>query len=273
MTMFPSACVWNFPGPIGKALTQVKETAFHYIDIETDSLDAAGAVQTLKELGLKVSCVALDHKLPGGAKLDGKDQGATRTAVSFIKQALQKSKELGACYGYVGPCADRAQLRAFGAAIKELADDAAKKEIKLCLEHVPGRALASAMDALAFVRQAGHPNLYLLLDTGHTLLSKENPWEVVRDAGPRLGYVQMNDNDGRKDRHWALLDGRLTPDTLAKTVNALQEIGYQGTLGLEISKDFASIVSGLSKNRNLLLRLQLAGEVKSLKEPETRRKG
>ncbi|MBM3789378.1 MAG: sugar phosphate isomerase/epimerase [Acidobacteria bacterium] len=272
MTIFPSACMWHFDTAVTEALRQVKETAFHYIDIETDTLDAPGALQAQKDLGLKVSCVALARRLPSGTSLDTGDGAALRNAVSFLKEALGKIKDLGTICAYVWPCADGKQLPAFGSAIKELAEQAAQKEIRLCIEHVPGRALPTAADALRFVQQAGHPNLYLLLDLGHTLLSGEKAWELIRRAGSRLGYVQMNDNDGKKDRHWPLLDGRLSAADLTRTLDALGEIGYGGTIGLEVSRDFGGVISGLSKNRNLLLRLQATEEIKSMQEPETRRK-
>lgn len=268
MTMLPSACIWNFGIRIEEALRIVKETAFHYIDVETDSLDAPGALQAQKDLGLKVSCVALDHKLPRRPSWDGKNQGA----VSHLRQGLQKSRELGARCAYVVPCADRRHLAAFGTALKELAEDAARRDIKLCVEHVPGRALGSARETLDFLKQLNHANLFLLLDVGHTLLSMENPWEVIEAAGTKLGYVLMSDNDGKADRHWPLLDGRLSYESLAKTIQALNRVGYQGTIGLELRKDFASLISGLSKNRNLLIRVQFSDEPKSLREPETRRK-
>jgi sugar phosphate isomerase/epimerase len=110
------------------------------------------------------------------------------------------------------------------------------------------------------------------LDTGHGLLAGEKPQEIVRAAGIRLGYVQMNDNDGKKDRHWALLDGRLREDDLLQTIAALKDMGYDGTLGLELSGKLPSLASSLAKNRNLLMRLQAPVEVKSLQEPEARRK-
>jgi D-psicose/D-tagatose/L-ribulose 3-epimerase len=163
-------------------------------------------------------------------------------------------------------------LVSFGEALRVLAEDAAGMGIKLCVEHVPGRALATAKEGLAFIEQVNHPNLYLLLDVGHSLLSKEKAWEIVAAAGKRLGYVQMNDNDGRNDRHWALLDGRLTYADLQKTLEALKEAGYEGTLGLELSYDRVSLVSGFSRNRNLLIRIQEASDHKSLREPEVRRK-
>jgi sugar phosphate isomerase/epimerase len=270
--MFPSACIWAYRIPIAAALRELKETAYHYVDVETDFLDTPSDVECLKSLGLKIGCVALDHRLPPGSSLDGKDAGAVRNAVSFIKSALGKSQNLGVQAAYVGPCAHRNQLKAFTVAVTELAEDAAGRGIRFCIEHVPGGALPTAKEALKFVESAGHANLHLLLDIGHTMLSKEKPSEIVATAGKRIGYVQMDDNDGRSDKHWALLDGRLTLDELTRTLEALTKAGYEGTLGMELNYDRASLISGFSRNRNLVLRLQATSEIKSLKEPEARRK-
>jgi sugar phosphate isomerase/epimerase len=257
MTLFPSACVWAENEPIDWTLTRVKQTAFHYIDVEPTTLDAPGALQKQKDLGLQVSCVALDHNLPAGCSWEARSDGSLRKMVEHLKSTLAKSRTLGAKVGYVGPAKDGKQLKAFRDAVGELAEAAAQQEIKLCLEHAPGSALSSGKETLALVNQVGHPNFYLLLDTGHTLISNEKPWELAESAGDRLGYVQMNDNDGKKDRHWALLDGRLTVDDLIRTLAALHKIGYGGTLGLELKpKRRTTLISDFSRNHNLLLRLQ-----------------
>jgi sugar phosphate isomerase/epimerase len=272
MTMFPSACIWSYKTPLTKALTEIKQAAFHYVDIETESLDAPGFLDALKTLGLKVSCVALDHRLPSGCSLEGDNSTAQRAALDCLKQGLERCQAVGAKVAYVSPCKSRKNLKGYGSGLRELAEAAASRGIKLCVEHFPGKALETAKETLAFVEGNGHPNLYLLLDTGHALLSSEKSWEIIPAAGRKLGYVQVNDNDGRCDRHWALLDGRMTESELEKILRALKEAGYEGTLGLELKDDRASVICGLSKNRNLLLRLQQTSEPKSLKEPEARRK-
>jgi len=255
MDLLPSACIWAEEGPIERTLERVKETAFHYVDVEPDTLDAGNALATVKKLGLKVSCVALDHKLPPNCSWESVE-GAQKT-VAQLHKAITKAQALGATTGYVGPCKNTKLLPRYRDAVLSLADFAAGHGIKFCVEHAPGRALARARDALAFVEQAGKANLYLLLDVGHTLLSKENAWEIVAAAGPRLGYVQLNDNDGKKDRHWPLLDGILKEENLVRTLAALRAAGYQGTLGLEIVPyHHVSLISSFSKNHNLLLRLQ-----------------
>ena len=270
MTFFPSACIWNFKDPLLETLVRIKQTAFHHIDVETEVISAE-VQRKIGELGLKVSCVALDHHLPYGSSLGG-NPDRIRKGVTYLRQALEKAQGLGARFAYVAPCSDMRQIDSYRTALVELAEDAGRKGIKLCIEPVPGKALPGAREVLAFIEKAGHANLYLLLDTGHALLSREKPYEVVRAAGIRLGYVQLSDNDGKKDRHWALLDGRLKEDDLVQMLGALREIGYEGTLGLELSGKLPSLMSSLAKNRNLMMRLQAPVEVKSLQEPELRRK-
>ncbi|NWG75333.1 MAG: sugar phosphate isomerase/epimerase [Rubrivivax sp.] len=270
MILFPSACIWEFKEVIAETLVRIRQTAFHYIDVEPEIITAE-LQQKIEELGLKVSCVALDHHLPGDSALDGGPQ-QVRNAVAYVKKSLEQSQTLGARYAYVAACSDARRLETYRAAVVELADEALKNGIKLCIEPGPGKALPDSAATLAFLEKAGHPNLHFLLDTGHALLSRAKPQDVVRAAGIRLGYVQMNDNDGRRDRHWALLDGRFKEGELAQTLEALREIGYEGTLGLELSGKLPMLMSSLAKNRNLLMRLQAPVEVKSLQEPEARRK-
>ncbi len=257
--MFPSVCVWVFNSAIDASLRLVKETGFHFIDVRPDTLDAPGALETLKSLGLKVSCVELQA-------------GLYSTEADQLQQKLNKAHSLSAEAAYLRPCASRNQLSAFKSILAPLAGHAAEKGIKLCVEHVPGSALPTASEVMSLLRQIDHPNLYLLLDVGHALLSKEKPWEVIAAAGDRVGYVQMNDNDGKKDRHWALLDGRITSDDLKQTIEALNQAGYKGTLGLQLSPRLRVLAPEFSRNRNLLLRLQMSSEPKSMREPEARRK-
>ena len=87
---------------------------------------------------------------------------------------------------------------------------------------------------LAWLRGAAHPHLALLLDVGHCLLTAEDPAAVARTAGPSLGYVHLDDNDGVGDLHWPLLTGRLTPTHLTDLAAALREVGFSGGLSLEL---------------------------------------
>ena len=100
--------------------------------------------------------------------------------------------------------------------------------------------------------RVGHPNLALLLDIGHCLISREEPADVVRRAGSRLGYVHLDDNDGQGDLHWPLLTGRLTRDGLRELGAALRSVGYRGPLSLELNPANADPVAALREGKGLL---------------------
>ena len=56
--------------------------------------------------------------------------------------------------------------------------------------------MPTAAATLAWLSKVDHDNLFLLLDLGHCLISDEDPTQVIAQAGRRLGYVHLDDNDG-----------------------------------------------------------------------------
>jgi sugar phosphate isomerase/epimerase len=137
-------------------------------------------------------------------------------------------------------------------AVSLLADHAAARMVRLCVEHLPGRALADAAATLAWLRRVGHGNLFLLLDVGHCLLTREDAAAVVRDAGPLLGYVHLDDNDGAGDLHWPLLRGNLTDEDLRRLAAALRATGYRGGMALELNANNADPEGALNDGRAIV---------------------
>lgn len=109
--------------------------------------------------------------------------------------------------------------------------------------------MPTAAGTLAFLAQIGHPNLYLLFDLGHTLISKEDPAETIRAAGSRLGYIHLDDNDGVGDLHWSLLEGVLTEEILGQTFEALTAVNYEGAVSLELSPTLDDPLEALRQSK------------------------
>ena len=167
----------------------------------------------LAETGrLLVQCAALGRGLPEGQTLDAADAAFRRAAVEQMKRQLTDAAQLGATCAYVIPGLDASDtaLTHFAEACGLLADYAASRMLRLCVEHIPGRALPTAAATLAWLDALAHPNLSLLLDVGHCLITSEDSATIVRQAEARLGYVHLDDNDAKGDLHWPLLTGRLT---------------------------------------------------------------
>lgn len=118
--------------------------------------------------------------------------------------------------------------------MKFLAGACQEEAIRFCIEPMPGTVLPNDRENLAFVQEVSHPNLYVLIDNGHSLLAGEDPVESLSAAGNRLGYVQIDDTNGKTHSHLPLYDGVLTRSQLELFMSKLVEVGYDGPVGIEI---------------------------------------
>jgi len=237
-------------------LRQVRDLGFDWIDIQPGQLQTLESQLLAQELGLRIACVGATFGLPAGAALDHPQRAPRQSAIAHCQRAIEIAARGGAEVVYVvpGAAAGLAALERYAAALVRLAEAAQAQGLKLALEHFPGRALASAGETLEFIRQVGHDNLYLLYDSGHIQISGEDPPAVIHNAGDRLAYVHFDDNDGLRDLHWPLLQGVMDEAALFATLKALQAIGYDGALSLELSPSLPQPAAALRDSRDILLR-------------------
>ena len=183
--------------------------------------------------------------------------GVRRTTLALLQRQVADAARLGATTAYLVPGVntETTALTYFAEGCALLADYAAARMIRLCVEHVPVRALPTAAGALDWLGQIGHANLGLLLDVGHCLISGEDAAGVVHRAGDRLGYVHLDDNDGIGDLHWPLLTGRLTRPQLVDLMTALRAIGYHGALALELNPANPNPVDALRDGKAIVDRV------------------
>ena len=116
---------------------------------------------------------------------------------------------------------------------RELCALGEKHGVIICIENMPFREqhLARVAPMLEFVKEVNSPWLRVCLDTGHAACLGDDPAEAVRLLGSYLAVLHVHDNDGERDRHW--LPGLGIIDWEA-FMHALVEIGFEGTLSLEI---------------------------------------
>jgi sugar phosphate isomerase/epimerase len=256
---FPvSVLLTSLPLDFEPALRQTAALGFPYVDVVALADRPDAHREALADSGLLIGCASVGRGLPPEQTLAAPLLEDRRAAVEAMKRHIADAASLGATHCYVVPGADgsRAGLERFADACGLLAEYAAGRMVRLCVEHMPGRALATAAETLAWLDGVGHPNLALLLDVGHCLISGEDPATVVEQAGERLGYVHFDDNDGAGDLHWPLLTGRLTEEALRRVLAALRGVGYRGPLTLELNARNADPVQALASGKQLLQRLQ-----------------
>ncbi len=251
-----SVLLSSLPLEFGPAVRQAAALGFTHVDVIALADRPAEHLEVLAEAGVLVACASVGRGLPDGCTLDAAAPETRRTALELCKRQLADAARLGATHAYVvpGKDGDRDALVRFADACRLLADFAGQRMVRLCIEAIPGRALATASATLDWLNEVGHPHLALLLDVGHCLISRENPAEMIRRAGPRLGWVHFDDNDGAGDLHWPLLSGRLTEAALAETLAALHAARYGGALTLELNAGNPDPVEALRAGKALLER-------------------
>jgi sugar phosphate isomerase/epimerase len=246
----------SLPLDFAAALRQAVALGFSHVDVVARADRPASDLEALAEAGVVVSCTALARDLPDGHTLDAADPGVRRATLDAIKSQLADTARLGATCAYLVPGQDAGgnRLAYFAEGCALLADYAAGRMVRLCVEHFPGRALPDAAGTLDWLARVGHSNLGLLLDVGHCLITREDPAAVVRRAGDRLAYVQLDDNDGAGDLHWPLLTGRLTEQALKDLAAALRSAGYRGGMDLELNPGNADPVAALRDGKGIVER-------------------
>lgn len=251
-----SVLITSLPAAPEIAMAELARLGFRHVDLIGKVARAEAERQALADSGMLVDCVALGRDLPEGCTLDAADASKRRRAVEVVRQQIAEAAQIGARVGYVVPGKDTAALPAFADACQVLADFARGRMMQLCVEHFPGSALPTAAGTLDWLRTAGLENMQMLLDLGHCLISREDPCEVVAAAGDRLGYVQLDDNDGVNDVHWPLLSGVLTEAALQRFLRRFDLRKDGCGIALELNGKLNDPLSNLIASKQAVDRLR-----------------
>jgi sugar phosphate isomerase/epimerase len=116
--------------------------------------------------------------------------------------------------------------------IEELGRFGASRGVRYAFENLPGyHAIGHDVAELAAaIRDVDAPATGICLDTGHANMVGDAA-EAVRIASDRIIYVHFSDNSGASDDHDMPTYGTLDCGSVAR---ALHEVGYDGTLMLEV---------------------------------------
>ena len=99
------------------------------------------------------------------------------------------------------------------------------ENLNLAVDH-PGTPFARAADTMALVKAVGSPHLRMNLDLYHAQIGEGNLIELVRQALPWVGEIQVADVPGRCEPG----TGEINYPAIAR---ALDDAGYAGVVGLE----------------------------------------
>jgi len=219
-------------------------------------LSDAGSRSILKDLDLGVNCISASHEAPARSTFDSDDAAQLDPMAAHVNAAVLHAANLGAKFTYVVPGKpnDDHSLSRHAKHYAKLAALGEAQGVRIGIEHFPGTILPTVKATLDFIRDIGHPNLYLLFDLGHAQISKEDPAEVLPLAGDRLGYVHLDDNDGERDLHLPLTDGIQTEESLERFFKTLAEIGYNGSLSLEMMPTLPDPLDAIRRGKEIVER-------------------
>jgi protein FrlC len=157
-----------------------------------------------------------------------------RNAIEQYKQVAQLCSDLGGntllyVAGWQIYGTDRQQAWAWSQeALSEIASSVASLGVTVAVEPTPtdSNLIESCDDAIELMRAVGASNVKLMFDTIHVLYRNEVPTDYVYRMGKDLHYVHLSERD-------RLAPGQGGADFIG-LVDALNEIGYEGYLSMEI---------------------------------------
>lgn len=127
---------------------------------------------------------------------------------------------------------DRSELReSTWEALHELAQAAAKLQVKLAVEPEPGLSIETAADCLALLEELGDANLGVNADIGHLWLTETDPFESLSRLQGHIFHCHITDLAMGIHKHLVPGTGDLP---LRGAVEALRKAGFAGPLIIDL---------------------------------------
>ena len=228
-----------------RAISKTVEAGFDLLEIT--AMDPAASVidytrRALDRSGLK-SSVSLG--LSPETDINSEDRATVAAGHRMLTTALDVVEGIGSRYlcgviysaltKYSTPTTPAARANS-AAVIKEIAQDAARREISLGLEFVnryETNLINTVSETLAFMDEIDEPNVFVHADTYHMNIEETDFRSPILLCSDRLGYVHI----GESNRGY-LGAGTIDFDSF---FGALLDVGYSGPVTFE---SFSSAVVG-----------------------------
>lgn len=185
-------------------------------------------------------CIGIHGPFLGFSLIAGFDPKIADAVVGRLRQAIDFAAEIGATYmvihsPFIGFGASPFSVSALPkdlfnervfihAIVNRVLEQAKAAGCTLVIENFQDNNSAPLCD---LVRSFDSEYVKLSIDVGHAFITHQlggpTPDQWVRDAGPLLGHMHIQDSDGQTDRHWAPGDGNINWFALSQELAALAE--------------------------------------------------
>jgi D-psicose/D-tagatose/L-ribulose 3-epimerase len=219
------------------AVSKTKEAGFDLLEIplmDPYGLDVAAAKKLLSDYNLAATAsLGLNER----TDISSEDPQIVAAGEEFLGKCLEVLSDIGgtalvgviysAMKKYSAPASARARQNSVDA-IARLAARGQELGVRMGIEVVnryESNLVNTGRQGLAFVKDVGHPNVSVHLDTYHMNIEEPDMFSPVLICGERLGYVHI----GESHRGY-LGSGTVDFDSLFR---ALAHIGYDGPVVFE----------------------------------------
>ena len=219
---------------------RVKRMGFDLLELAVEGVENIDLARVKTALAANDLGVIVCGAFGPDRNICGSDPAVRDNAKTYIRWLVDAAAELGSptvagpMYSAVGKehlsddKARGAEWDLAAAGIAEMADYAAKKNIKLALETLnrfETDMINTVAQGLEFIRATGKENVGLHLDTFHMHLEEKSSASAIRLAGKKIFHFHACENDrgvpGTGQVHW---------DQVAE---ALKDAGYDGPVVIE----------------------------------------
>lgn len=228
-----------FRGDVCANLKRAARMGYDAIELhtrETVELDYDSIRRTTAECGAKVGMVITGRLFTEGkCNLMDDIPYVTEAAIVGLKKyvdmaaLLEADLVIGWVKGNIPPGGPRRKyLDRLAGNLRIIADYGQQKNVRLNLEvinHYEVNVFTTCREIVTFLDTYAIDNCFIHLDTYHMNIEENDPYDAIRLAGKRLGYFHVADNSRQYPG-----SGQLN---FQKTLNALEEAGYDGTISVE----------------------------------------
>ena len=235
----------NFHNELGlvKTIDVFSEAGFEAIDFNadlqeyyTDAHDKEFYEKTRKYAQEKGIVFSQTHAPFASSFLDEE-----RTAIRFsqIIKSMEHSSYLGADMIVVHPCKHIHYKESGNYALmmeynldfyKSLIPYAKQYNLKIAIENIGGSITETPEGLLELFDTLNDEVFTICYDVGHANICGQNPADMIRQLGKRIGCTHIHDNDGVSDSHTLPFYGSINWDSVMK---AFAEVGYEGNFNYE----------------------------------------
>lgn len=175
------------------------------------------------------------------------DEAKTEQRFFEIARSMEHAALLGAKMIVVHPCSHftDAQMRDpdFAAAYnyrfyRRLLPYAEACGIRIAIENIHNYLTADAEGLIALLDALNSDAFTVCFDAGHARLAGQDPAEMIRTLGGRIGCTHIHDNDGISDLHTLPYYGVIDWESV---MQAFADTGYDGSLNYEASRFFLGV--------------------------------